>query len=63
MSDPIRTVYVLVEIAISPWLTERVTLADTREFATLQACQRARPDIGVFGVLDQRVLACRRVNK
>lgn len=63
MSDPVKTVYMIVEIAIAPWLTERESLYSHTEYPTEQACKKANPYIGVYGVLDQRVLVCRRVNK
>lgn len=62
VNSAIKTVYVLVEISIAPWLTVREQIADHREFATLHQCKTSRPDVGVYGALDQRVIVCRRVH-
>lgn len=64
MSDALtlKTIYVLVEIAVAPWLTERETLYSPQQFPTEQACRQAHPSVGVYGATDLRVIVCRRVN-
>lgn len=64
MSDTLslKTIYVLVEIAIAPWLTERETLYSPTQYPTEQACRQAHPSVGVYGATDLRVIVCRRVN-
>lgn len=58
----IVTIWVLVEIAVAPWLTERETLYSTTHYPTEQACKAAHPSVGVYGATDLRVIVCRRVN-
>lgn len=59
----IETVWLLVEISLA---TGGVTLASPVEYRSERACLAARigtDAVGVFGVLDGRVIACRRVNR
>lgn len=62
MSETIKTVYILVEIAIAPWLTEREGIYSPQQFPTEAACKAAHPSVGVYGATDIRVVVCRRVN-
>lgn len=59
----IETIWMLVEISLS---TGAVSIASPVEFRSERTCLDARigtDAVGVFGAVDSRVIACRRVNR
>jgi hypothetical protein len=59
----VETVWFLVEITIA---TGAATLASPVEYRSERACLSAAITsnrVGVFGVLDQSVIVCRRLNR
>lgn len=59
----IETVWLLVEISLSTGYVQRASPVEYRSERACLAASIGTSPIGTYGVLDQRVIVCRRVNR